>query len=140
MASKQCKAHDTVNVLLTLQDMTQSTCTVCCSLCMCARTDIYVCVLIHSGNANTPGVPELTATLSHILYNTRDTVAPFAVRTHTHTLLTLAHNPNLSKEIHTSAVCVCGRPGVSVCMCVVSSHICDLLSWEGLSLLFRLRC
>lgn len=77
-------------------DMTQRTCIVCA--CVCAWT--HVC--FHSGNSNTPGA--LTSTLSHILYNTWDTVTLFAVSPHT--LLTLAHNANFTKEIHPGTVCV----------------------------------
>lgn len=114
--SKQCKDHCPLDVLLTfLPVMTQIT----------GLGAVYVCTFIHSGNTNTPGVPELTATLSHKWYNAWDTEGPFVVSTHT--LLTLAHSVNLTKEIHTSNVCVC----VCVKTCI---------SWEELSLLFRLRC
>lgn len=84
--------HCAVDVLSTsLPDMTHNT-----------GVDIFA----HSGNTNTPGAAELTATLSHILYNTWDTGAPFVVSTHT--LLTLAHGCNLTREIHTSCrSCVC---------------------------------
>lgn len=91
----------------------------CVAVCVCVCVYGHVCVsFIHSRNANTPGVPELTATLSHILFKTWNTVATFAVSTHT--LLTLSHNPNLTKEIHTSTVCVCVCRFDCVCVCVVT--------------------
>lgn len=105
--------HRAVDVLSTsLPDMTHNT-----------GVDIFA----RSGNTNTPGAAQLTATLSHILYNTWDTGAPFVVSTHT--LLTLAHGCNLTRETHTSC----------------RSHVCLLLVGRvelrvELSLLFRQRC
>lgn len=86
--TKQRKGYVTVDVLLTFPpDMTEH---------RTSRTSVDVLwVFTHSENANTPGVPELTATLSHILCNMWDTEAPFV--SSTHTVLTHAHSANLTK-------------------------------------------